>query len=180
MKQAHLSAYFKKPAAADSDVSNQPRPSQRDHTRPTGSGTRDHSVYESTKRNRVFQPSWLNIYPWLCYDKDNDVMYCECCREFKHLHPNSNITLIKGDSAFRKPGLTSHAGSLGHRKCIDAFKGKQQPEETPMAKILRRLNKHKHEQFVYLFNSAYQLAMHNWSFRHFQLLCQLQVSFYLV
>ena len=177
MKQAELSAYFKT-AAAVSDVRNHPRPSQADQTRPTGA--RDHSVYESTKRVRLFQPRWLNTFPWLRYDKENDAMYCECCREFKHLHPNSNINLIKGDSAFRKHSLTSHEGSVGHQKCIGAFKGKQQPEETPMAKIVRRLNKEKREQFVYLFNSAHQVAMHNWSFRDFQPLCQLQVSFYLV
>ena len=123
MKQAELSAYFKT-AAAVSDVRNHPRPSQPNQVQARPTGARDHSVYES-KRLRLFQPSWLNTFPWLRYDKDNDAMYCECCREFKHLHPNSKINLIKGDSAFRKHSLTSHETSLGHQKCIGAFKGKK-------------------------------------------------------
>ena len=180
MKQAQLSSFFKNMTLnPDSNVGNQPRPSQAAPQR-RPSGVRDHSVYEATKRNRVFQPSWVNTFPWLRYDKENNVMYCDCCREFKHLHPNSNITLIKGDSSFRKPCLVSHAGSLGHRKCMDASNAKQKPEETPMAKIHHKLSKQKHEQFVFLFNTAYQVARRNLSFRDFQPICQLQVSFYLV
>ena len=58
--------------------------------------SRDHSTYDSTKRCRTFQEGWKGSYSWVEHDKENNVMYCKPCREFQHLHPNPNISLIKG------------------------------------------------------------------------------------
>ena len=58
--------------------------------------SRDHSTYDSTKRCRTFQEGWKGSYSWVEHDKENNVMYFKPCREFQHLHPNPNISLIKG------------------------------------------------------------------------------------
>ena len=58
--------------------------------------SRDHSTYDSTKRCRTFQEGWKGSYSWVEHDKENNVIYCKPCREFQHLHPNPNISLIKG------------------------------------------------------------------------------------
>ena len=58
--------------------------------------SRDHSTYDSTKKCRTLQEGWKGSYSWVEHDKENNVMYCKPCREFQHLHPNPNISLIKG------------------------------------------------------------------------------------
>ena len=116
MKQGQLSNFFKKltlvPESSNGDERVQPgatvetrasppkqkqpaaRPKILVHSRP--SAKRDHGVYDKSKRTREFQDSWLNIYNYLRYDKEANIMYCEPCREFAHLHPSSEISMIKG------------------------------------------------------------------------------------
>ena len=141
MKQSQLTKFFKTPASVLNPVKmvlyGQPQPLQQCPTQTRPSVKRDQSVYDATKRTRVFQDTWLVSNSWLRYDKDNNVMYCEVCREFSHLHPASGITMIKGDCSFRKTTLDSHGGSLGHARCMNAYKAKHCPQETPMAKIHR-------------------------------------------
>ena len=93
----------------------------------------DQSVYEATKRNRVFQDSWLVSYSWLRYEKDDNVMLCGVWR-FSQEHP----------------ALDSHGGYLGHARYMNAYKAKHCPQETPMAKIHRNWHhSSKTSLFVY-------------------------------
>ena len=114
MKQGQLNSYFKKltlvPESSNGDeragaavearpappLQKQPaaRPKVLAQTRP--SAKRDHGVYDKSKRTREFQDHWLGIYNYLRYDKKANVMYCEPCREFVHLHPSREATMIKG------------------------------------------------------------------------------------
>ena len=116
MKQGQLNTYFKKltlvPGTSNGDergeagaavdprptpaLQKQPaaRPKVLAQTRP--SAKRDHGVYDKSKRVREFQDHWLGLYNYLRYDKKANIMYCEPCREFVHLHPNSEIAMIKG------------------------------------------------------------------------------------
>ena len=36
-----------------------------------------HREYDSTKRNRVYQPSWKHNNAWLAYDPEADLMWCK-------------------------------------------------------------------------------------------------------
>ena len=109
MKQAQLSNFFKAftlvpetsngdgqvdPGAAVGTRAQPPLQKQPAQTRP--SSKRDHRTYEETKRIRVFQESWSGTYNWVRHDKKANVMYCEPCREFVHLHPARAVALIKG------------------------------------------------------------------------------------
>ena len=93
MKQSHLNSFFKSSASVPvhSDGRDQQQSVQKQK-----SGKRDYKSYETKKRDRVWQPNWQCTYSWLRYDKDTNIMYCESCREFSHLHPNKNIAMIKG------------------------------------------------------------------------------------
>ena len=114
-KQQHLqiSLLFKTPAsvpetsqsvgqisAAPNAGSSTGTKRKRLELRPVQSRKRHRSeydnTYESTKRLRVFQETWLNDYSWLRFDRVGNVMYCDTCREFDHLHPKKDISLIKG------------------------------------------------------------------------------------
>ena len=97
MKQSHLNSFFKSSASVPvrSDGRDQQQSVQKQK-----SGKRDYKSYETKKRDRVWQANWLCTYSWLRYDKDTNIMYCESCREFSHLHPNKNIAMIKGKYVF--------------------------------------------------------------------------------
>ena len=178
MKQSRLSNFFKTPALDLNPVKKvlYGKPISLQQRSPTQTRPSAKRSYEATKRKHVFQEAWLGSFNWLRHDKKNNVMYCDTCREFKHLHPVSDIALIKGDCSFRKSSLDAHGGSRGHRRCMDASKAKHNPQETPLAKIQRKLTSEQQYKMVYLFNSAHSVAMHNWSLRDFKAVCELQVK----
>ena len=79
------------------------RPKVLAQTRP--SAKRDHGAYDKSKRVREFQDSWLGEFNYLRYDKKANIMYCEPCREFAHIHPNSEVAMIKGMFSLLKKKL---------------------------------------------------------------------------
>ena len=70
--------------------------------------------------------------------------------------------------------MDSHGGSIGHRKCMDAYNAKTNPQETPMNKLCRKFSAKIQDQLVCLFNIAHSVAVHNWSLNDFKALCELQ------
>ena len=179
MKQSVLSNFFKQPTAVSGNagptapvstenVSIQPRPSAKRKA----SGPADSlGEYEQPKKLRPFQPGWLGDFGWLRYDKVNGVMYCLACREFAHLIPTGYRTLIDGDDKFRRWTLVTHSGTKNHSKCMDAYKAKVAPQEGPLDILQRKMSAKQTEQYSILFNTAYQVAMRNWSFRDFEAAC---------
>ena len=59
---------------------------------------------------------------------------------------------------------------------MDAYNAKRVPQETPMAKLRRKLTSQQQDKLVHLFNTAHSVAMHNWSLKDFKPLCELQVK----
>ena len=45
-----------------------------------------------------------------------------------------------------------------------------------MAKIHQRLTAQQEDKYVFLFNTAHSVAMHNWSLNDFKRLCKLQTK----
>ena len=70
--------------------------------------------------------------------------------------------------------MDSHGGSIGHRKCMDAYNAKTNPQETPMNKLCRKFSAKIQDKLVCLFNIAHSVAVHNWSLNDFKALCELQ------
>ena len=100
MKQSQVNHFFKKTTTA-AVASNGSATAKAQRPIPPlakgqGPSKRDHSDYESSKRCREFKDGWKDLFDWVRHDKKNNVMYCEPCREFQHIHPVGNITLIKG------------------------------------------------------------------------------------
>ena len=96
--------------------------------------------YEQPKRLRAFQPGWLGDFVWLRFDKVNGLMYCLACREFAHLIPTGFRTLIDGDDKFRRWTLVKHGGYNNHSKYMDAYKAKEEPQESPFAILQRNMS----------------------------------------
>ena len=39
-------------------------------------------AYDATKRKRTFQPHWLQMYKWLDFDGESQLMSCDWCKKF--------------------------------------------------------------------------------------------------
>ena len=184
MKQSVLIHFFKKPTA----VSGNAMPTARVSTENVSIQSRPSTIrkatdsadslgeYEQPKKLRAFQPGWLGDFGWLRLDKVNGLMYCIACREFEHLVPTGLRTLIDGDDKYRRWTLVTHGRSKNHSKCMDAYKAKEEPRESPLAILQRKMSAKQREQYSILFNTAYQVAMRNWSFRDFEAACRLQLK----
>ena len=59
---------------------------------------------------------------------------------------------------------------------MGAYNAKKVPQETPMARLCRKLTSQQRDKLVYLFNTAHSVAMHNWSLKDSKSLCELQVK----
>ena len=68
---------------------------------------------------RYFQEKWVDTWPWLHYDKEKDIMFCELCRE-----AGCANTLAIGTNNFRTSTLTRHVSHLDHKRVIAAPKEK--------------------------------------------------------
>ncbi len=68
---------------------------------------------EVTPRKRVFQPHWLNIFPWLQYDAENDLMFCRVCTSAGCTSGTSSF--VSGNSRFRIGNVRAHGASSEHR-----------------------------------------------------------------
>ena len=135
-----------------------------------------HKKYDA-KRKRSFRESWKTEYPWVNFDEDEGVMFCEICRKYPKLaDQESQLFKGAGDSkqGFRKDTLRFHHKSKSHVKCELADKAQAAPKSTPMAQVVRRMNKENVERFKCLFNTAYYVVSEHLAFRKFEGLCQLQ------
>lgn len=40
------------------------------------------------KNKRSFQKKWLERWPWLSYDEENDLMFCKVCKKVRKWLPS--------------------------------------------------------------------------------------------
>ena len=38
-------------------------------------------AYDATERKRTFQPHWLQMYKWLHFDRESQLMSCDWCKK---------------------------------------------------------------------------------------------------
>ena len=62
----------------------------------------------SSKRGRVFVPSWQKTYPWLVHDEEKDMMYCAVCREVESSHTTIKKSLRDLRTQTKSEQVTSH------------------------------------------------------------------------
>ena len=74
--------------------------------------------YEENRVDRAFKHSWKDFHTWLAYNEN--VMWCEVCREFKHLLKKGNVKFVTGTDNFRKDAVDKH-GSLSNFKADEAI-----------------------------------------------------------
>ena len=69
---------------------------------------------EKTKRSktevkaRMFLDSWLNDFEWLRYDNNENIMYCEFCRNCGSTLAGST-EFVQGSNKFKRENIRAHA-----------------------------------------------------------------------
>ena len=132
------------------------------------------SDYDAAKRRRAFQPSWKNAHPWLTYDPVANLMWCSVCYEFRDKVNAKDMPMVEGTDLFRVQVVTRHANCRIHDKAMSIKAAIVRPNETPLAKIQKKLSVQNQERFRVLFNSAHCIAKKDWSLHSFTDLIQLQ------
>ena len=135
--------------------------------------------YETNKRNRRYCPHWKESYPWLQYDATIPKMWCDVCREYKHTLKNKkhkSNQFIKGSSCWKLEKVREHNTSDCHTQCMETKASTLNPHDRPMDIGLRKMSSEQEERYTLLFNIAFTVAKHNFSFRQFEVLCRLQLK----
>ena len=57
-------------------------------------------AYDATKRKRAFQPHWLQMYKWLHFDGESQLMSCDWCKKFGKDDPDGKF--VKGTDNLKK------------------------------------------------------------------------------
>ncbi|KAJ7369697.1 zinc finger and BTB [Desmophyllum pertusum] len=89
----------------------------------------------STKKtSRKFLVHWIDDFPWIIYDDEKGVIFCEYCQHFGSTTGKSEF--VKGCRTFKRETLKKHSDSFAHIKSRDAFMAKQMAEEdTPFSNV---------------------------------------------
>ena len=128
--------------------------------------------YESKKRKRQFVPSWSKEFPWLYFNKDENVMVCS---EFSQ-QADKESPFYLGTSTFRKSSIRTHAKSKAQAKCELAKRAKEIQRSTPMAQTVAKMNKANLEVLKKLFRTAYYVAKEEIAMAKFSSLFKLQIG----
>lgn len=132
------------------------------------------SEYESTKRIRVFQQSWLAKFPWLNYDNIETKMYCKICIEFD---VQKSGPFVKGCTNFRLDTFLSHDKADGLIKNLAKHKASSEPkEESEGAKAVMLLNRAAISKLKFLFKNAHYIAKSGRPYTDYVSLCHFDKS----
>ncbi|XP_069811753.1 zinc finger protein 862-like [Dendropsophus ebraccatus] len=114
----------------------------------------------SVHRSRHFKSVWLQEFPWLKYNKEKGVMYCEFCSKAGDVAGKTDF--IKGTDHFKKETIKKHGDSLKHKNARDCIIARSAPKQTPLARAVahacEKTAEKDFEEMKIKFNVAYMMA----------------------
>ena len=130
-----------------------------------------------TNRNRKWLESWRvnkktgERREWLLHDEAKAIISCSLCRKYPS-DQTKKCKFIIGTNNMKLESIIDHEDSTVHGQSLAKEKAKQNPTETPAAKILRSLNREQSERVSLLFRSAHAIAKKGRPFSDFEWMCE--------
>jgi hypothetical protein len=111
-----LAEYNSNVKMPESDMHESPRVNQEPGISVIQS-TLQRSVPQGRKLGR-FKPGWLDMYPWLQYDKESNLMFCKYCRRWSESIPEIRTSFAAGNGNFRLEIVNHHDKCKAHGLCV--------------------------------------------------------------
>ena len=113
---------------------------------------------KAVHKSRSFQPSWVKQFPWVVYEKSNDVIFCKVCKEtfekqqIKLSHKIETTFIDKGFCNWKKgiEKLKIHEKSACHREAVMKYSASKQNINVSCQLTNEKLKQMKENRFCLL------------------------------
>ena len=124
-------------------------------------------------RPGYFQASYAREFSdWIAIKRDDNNLVvevtCNWCCSFKTQADTSSKFILGYKDSFKRESFKIHERSASHRKCEQLYKAKKNPEATPMARCMFKMNIEEKENLKKLFITAHFIAYWNKPYSDFE------------
>ena len=106
-----------------------------------------------------FNQAWKKEFPWVEFDEAENEMFCRLCRKYPSVCDKSSHLFLGIDhsslTGFCRESLISHNSNQCHYFCFKRGKNETRPEQAPLVRMNRKIDKESQERLETLFNTAH-------------------------
>lgn len=91
-------------------------------------------IITTEKSTRKFMSDWTVGRPWLRFENEEQLMYCDVCQKFDTTRGRIKNAFICGTNNFRSSAVKDHQKSQAHLRALDRKLATERPSCTPLMK----------------------------------------------
>lgn len=177
-----ISSYFSKKIVNNENEPQNETESNEVNKKDNVGETKSNKEQVKTNKTREFRLQWLSDFSWLRFNKDDNVMFCDFCRQAgRDLAGNTDF--LDGTRKFKRENIVAHNASVRHGKCRDHIINKSSGRSFQTSKIGQQFleaevksNEKDLTDLRMKFNTVYCIAKEELSFTKLKPLLLLQVK----